>query len=207
MDGVLASLPREHGGVDGGTGDALIRRVRVCDAKNWADRNEFEFGESIGLEMDVHVVNPVSDAIFRYTIDAAHYRFICNFDSSYDAGVGLMDVKPGSYRVRTTIKSPRALRRVLTMSTPIFARNPSKGTSSSATKPRPLWCARRRIAFSTIRLAGRHAFRCGVLQIATDERRSRTPAGIRKCFRADRSDRMAKPHQQSEAGCAPWRGT
>ena len=108
VEAALSAMPREHGGsVYGGTGDALIRKVRVCDAKEWSDRGEFEFGEAIGLEMDVHVANPIADAMFRYTIDAAHYRFICNFDSSYDAGVGLVDLKPGRYRVRTVIAAPR----------------------------------------------------------------------------------------------------
>jgi lipopolysaccharide transport system ATP-binding protein len=107
LEEALANLPREHGSVDGGTGDALITRIRVCDAANWSDRAEFDFGESIGLEMDIHVVNPIADAIFRYTIDAAHYRFICNFDSSYDPGIGLADLSPGDYKVRTTIRGPR----------------------------------------------------------------------------------------------------
>lgn len=107
IEEVLANLSREHGTVDGGTGDALITRVRVCDATDWSDRVEFDFGESIGLEMDVHVVNPISDAIFRYTIDAAHYRFICNFDSSYDFGIGLTDLTPGKFKVRTIIRAPR----------------------------------------------------------------------------------------------------
>jgi lipopolysaccharide transport system ATP-binding protein len=108
VEAQLKSLAREHGGsVDGGTGDALIKKVRVCDAKSWADRREFDFGESIGLEMDVYLANPVPGAIFRYTIDGASYRFICNFDSSYDKGIGLVDLKPGHYVVRTVIKEPR----------------------------------------------------------------------------------------------------
>ncbi len=104
----LARLAREHGaGQSGGTGDVLITKVRVCDASTWRERNEFDFGESIGLEMDVYVANPVSDAIFRYTIDAASYRFICNIDSAYDDGPGLVDLRPGRYTVRTVIRSPR----------------------------------------------------------------------------------------------------
>jgi lipopolysaccharide transport system ATP-binding protein len=104
---MLANLPRDRSGVDGGTGDALITRVRVCDIRDWSDKGEFDFEEPIGLEMDIHIVKPVVDAIFRYTIDAAHYRFVCNFDSSYDAGVGLVNLVPGKYTVRTTIPSPK----------------------------------------------------------------------------------------------------
>jgi lipopolysaccharide transport system ATP-binding protein len=105
---VLATLPREHGaGRSGGTGDVLIKKVRICDASTWRDRLEFDFGESIGLEMDVYAVNPLSEVIFRYTIDAASYRFICNVDSAYDDGPGLVDLKPGHYTVRAVIQSQR----------------------------------------------------------------------------------------------------
>jgi lipopolysaccharide transport system ATP-binding protein len=104
----LANLAREHGASQsGGTGDVLITKVRVCDPSTWRERPEFDFGESIGLEMDVYIVNPLADVIFRYTIDAASYRFICNIDSAYDDGPGLVDLKPGHYTVRTVINSPR----------------------------------------------------------------------------------------------------
>ena len=104
----MSTLAREHGaGLSGGTGDVLITGVRVCDASTWRERMEFELGESLGLEMDVFVVNPLAGAIFRYTIDAASYRFICNIDSAYDDGPGLVDLKPGRYTVRTVIQSPR----------------------------------------------------------------------------------------------------
>jgi lipopolysaccharide transport system ATP-binding protein len=104
----LASLPREHGGnLSGGTGDALIKKIRVCDTASWQDRSEFEFGEAIGLEMHVYVAKPVPEAIFRYTVDAASYRFICNVDSAYDDGLGLFDLAPGHFIIRTTIEAPR----------------------------------------------------------------------------------------------------
>jgi lipopolysaccharide transport system ATP-binding protein len=103
----LANMPRDHGGIDGGTGDALIRRVRLYDTETWSERSEFEFGESIGLEMNIHVANPISAAIFRYTIDAANYRFICNVDSAYQDRENLPDVEPGDYIVKTIIRSPR----------------------------------------------------------------------------------------------------
>jgi lipopolysaccharide transport system ATP-binding protein len=104
----LAALAREHGvGSSGGTGDVLIDKVRVCDASTWRDRLEFDLGEPIGLEMEAYIANPLSDVIFRYTIDGASYRFICNLDSSYDNGPGLVDLKPGRYTVRTVIGAPR----------------------------------------------------------------------------------------------------
>ncbi len=104
---LLSDLPREHGFSQGGTGDVLMKAIRVCDGQSWASRSEFEFGESIGLEMDVYVARPVPDAIFRYTIDSATYRFICNLDSAYDHGMGLVNLEPGHYIVRTLIHSPR----------------------------------------------------------------------------------------------------
>ena len=103
----LRELPRDHGGATGGTGDAFVNRFETFDVRNGAQKQEFDFGEDIGLRMEVYVVTPINQVIFRYSFDATHYRFICNTDSSYAQGMGLQDLEPGRYWVSTRIRAPR----------------------------------------------------------------------------------------------------
>jgi lipopolysaccharide transport system ATP-binding protein len=103
----LQEIPREHGGAIGGSGDALVDKLETFDVHSGASKQEFDFGEDIGLRMEVYVITRTSQAIFRYSFDAAHYRFICNADSSYAQGMGLVDLEPGRYWVSTRIRSPR----------------------------------------------------------------------------------------------------
>jgi lipopolysaccharide transport system ATP-binding protein len=103
----LQEIPREYGGVIGGSGDALVDKLETFDLHTGVPKQEFDFGEDIGLRMEVYVITRISQAIFRYSFDAAHYRFICNADSSYAQGMGLVDLEPGRYWVSTRIRSPR----------------------------------------------------------------------------------------------------
>lgn len=103
----LGELPREHGGATGGSGDAIVNRLETFDVCDGRPKQEFDFGEDIGLRMEVYVLAYISQAIFRYTFDAAHYRFICNADSSYGQGMGLVDMAPGRYWISTRIRAPR----------------------------------------------------------------------------------------------------
>lgn len=95
-------LPSDHGGAVGGTGDVIVEKVEVCGSEG-DDRSEFEFGEPLTLKMHVTVINPIKECIFRYTIDAAHYRFIFATDSTYSDGMGIKDIEPGRYIVVTKI--------------------------------------------------------------------------------------------------------
>ena len=103
----LKELPREHGGVTGGSGDAFVNKLELFDIRDDTQKHEFEFGEDIGLRMEVYVVSRINQAIFRYSFDAAHYRFICNVDSSYANGMGLQDLEPGRYWISTRVRAPR----------------------------------------------------------------------------------------------------
>lgn len=103
----VISVPTQYGGREGGSGDVIVEKFEFCDAQTGEPRKEFEFGEDIGLMMELVVATPIAQAIFRYAIDAAHYRFICNLDSSYSSGVGMPNLQPGRYTVRTRICRPR----------------------------------------------------------------------------------------------------
>lgn len=103
----LATLATQYGGREGGSGDVIVEKFEFCDPRTGEPRTEFEFGENIGLVMELFVANSINQAIFRYAIDAAHYRFICNLDSSYSSGVGMPDLAPGRYIVRTQICGQR----------------------------------------------------------------------------------------------------
>jgi len=100
-------LPTQYGGREGGSGDVMVEKFGLCDAQTGEPRREFEFGEDIGLTMEVFLATKIDKAIFRYSIDAAHYRFISNFDSSYAGGIGMPDLEPGRYIVRTVVRGQR----------------------------------------------------------------------------------------------------
>ena len=103
----LTSLAREYGGKEGGSGDVLVERFEAVDMATGVAKREFAFGEDIGFRMHVYVEKPISQAIFRYSIDAMHYKFICNADSSAAGGMGLQDIAPGHYIVTTRVKQQR----------------------------------------------------------------------------------------------------
>jgi lipopolysaccharide transport system ATP-binding protein len=106
-EAAFASLATQYGGREGGSGDVIVDKFDFCDARTGEPRTEFEFGEDIGLVMELFVATRIEQAIIRYAIDAAHYKFICNIDSSYSAGMGLQSLAPGRYIVRTRICTPR----------------------------------------------------------------------------------------------------
>jgi lipopolysaccharide transport system ATP-binding protein len=87
----------------GGTGDARVGTVRVCSlAGGDAARDVLEFHESFALEADLEVLTTLDEPIFRFTIDAAHYRFIVSVDS-YEQNFRLNELKPGRYCLRVEI--------------------------------------------------------------------------------------------------------
>jgi lipopolysaccharide transport system ATP-binding protein len=110
------SLPHDPraGGVDqlfcpdspgpmGGTGDTRVRTVRVCSLTGGdAARDVLEFHESFALEADLEVLTKLEEPIFRFTIDAAHYRFIVSVDS-YEQNFRLNELKPGRYCLRVEV--------------------------------------------------------------------------------------------------------
>src|SRR5262249_57643271 len=61
-----------------------------------------ECGEGCGMGAVVRVTAGVPDPLFRFTINAAHYRFIATLDS-FEQGFVLKEAAPGTYRIRVAI--------------------------------------------------------------------------------------------------------
>ncbi len=97
-----SQIPSKYGSAIGGTGDALVTRFEIID-KNENPTESIEFQGAILLRMHIRVVNTIKNALFRYSIDAVHYKYIFDIDSSYSDGVGMPDVSPGEYLVTTSI--------------------------------------------------------------------------------------------------------
>ena len=96
-------IPADYSGGRGGTGDALIRSV-FCSrlTSSGVPATVFDFREGFGIEALVVVRRRVRDPLFRFTINAAHYRFIVTLDS-YEQGMVLKEIVPGTFRVRVLI--------------------------------------------------------------------------------------------------------
>jgi hypothetical protein len=65
-------------------------------------QQEFAFGEGVLLESVVEVRAPIRRPIFRYTIDAVHYKSIACLDS-FEQDLDVAELTPGIYRLRTRI--------------------------------------------------------------------------------------------------------
>ncbi len=100
-------LPADYSGMKGGTGDVHIREVRMVDGRGEI-RSEFAYGEDIFIESVIDVNSPIEEPLFRYTIDASHYRFITSLDS-YEDDMPLNVVTPGRYRLKTQISQPNLM--------------------------------------------------------------------------------------------------
>jgi hypothetical protein len=87
----------------GGTGDAVCTAVRLVGWEDGAPKEVFGFGEPIQIEADIEVRSAQEDLLIRYTIDAAHYRFIATLDS-YEQGLILPSVRKGNYRLRVSLR-------------------------------------------------------------------------------------------------------
>lgn len=98
------NIPCEYGNMHGGTGEAFITRLDICD-KYGKNTREFIFKEDIVLKMYITVHSKIKNVMFRYSVDAVHYKYIFDTDSSYSEGMGLVDIDPGNYLVTTYIRS------------------------------------------------------------------------------------------------------
>lgn len=101
------TLSQEYGNKVGGTGDVIVRRFEILDPETDEQKTEFAFGADLEFKMHIEVFNPIDEAIFRYSIDSIHYKFICTQDSSFNDGPGLVDLTPGRYVVTTTLSNQR----------------------------------------------------------------------------------------------------
>jgi lipopolysaccharide transport system ATP-binding protein len=80
----------------GGTGDAFVRKVEVFGLDGLTRRDTFSMEEGFLIRARVEVKNTIPKPILRYTIDAAHYKFICVLDS-YEQGWRIDELRPGVY--------------------------------------------------------------------------------------------------------------
>jgi len=106
-----AAPPTMEDGPDGGvvlTGgeDRPVRvtRFRMCDVETGSTKWEFDFREPLMLKMEVVVRESIPDALFRYSFNAVHYKFIAATDSAYSDGIGITAVEPGRYVVTTILR-------------------------------------------------------------------------------------------------------
>jgi lipopolysaccharide transport system ATP-binding protein len=117
-----AALPTDYRGHQGGTGDAFIHLARTFSLNDGTPRDVFEFGEPIGLEAEIEVSAPIDLPLFRYTIDAMHYRFISSIDS-HEQHMHLERIDPGRYLWRTVILSPNLMPGAYRLNANITRRN------------------------------------------------------------------------------------
>lgn len=95
-------LRRDYGGDVAGTGDVVIRWTRVLAQADGLPRTELGFGEPFLLESQVEVKTSIRRPVFRYTLDAVHYKYIACLDS-IEQRLHLGVLEPGTYLVRTLV--------------------------------------------------------------------------------------------------------
>ncbi len=95
-------LANTYGGATGGTGELVINRTRTLSAASGEPQSEFSFGEAIVFESTLEVRVPFPQPIFRYTIDAIHYKYVACLDS-IEQGMQVKEMAPGSYVLRTKV--------------------------------------------------------------------------------------------------------
>jgi lipopolysaccharide transport system ATP-binding protein len=115
-------IPADYGHSKGGTGDVVCSRIGFVDVTGHpVAEPEFAFGESFVIEADIAVHAPLEDLLLRYTIDAAHYRYIAILDS-YEQNCRLPEVARGDYRLRVRLNAPNLRPGVYTVNMAISRR-------------------------------------------------------------------------------------
>jgi lipopolysaccharide transport system ATP-binding protein len=96
-------LPTSYGGQKGGTGEVLVHEVTVGPLSgNETQDNSLGFGEPLLIEAIIAVKTPITDPIFRFTIDAVHYKYIASVDS-FEEDLRVKTIAPGKFVLRVTI--------------------------------------------------------------------------------------------------------
>jgi lipopolysaccharide transport system ATP-binding protein len=95
-------LRRDHSGNRGGTGDVTVETVTLrstCDQRTF---RVFDLHDPVTLEATVQIHARIAEPLFRFTIDAAHYKFIACLDS-YEQCLALSMIEPGTYTLRVEL--------------------------------------------------------------------------------------------------------
>ncbi len=100
--GVDHELPAEYGGQKGGTGDAVVESVVVVGQDGQARPSGFQFGEPVVLEAKIHIRTPIEQPLFRFTVDAAHCKFIACLDS-FEQKMAPATVGTGTFSLRVEL--------------------------------------------------------------------------------------------------------
>jgi hypothetical protein len=116
------SMSKDYGGKTGGTGDAIIKKVEVCSTTTMSEKSEFDFQEPILLKMHVDINNEINNVLFRYTIDAVHYKYIAVIDS-YEANTKIEKVSPGKYVITTMMHNHNLRPGAYTINSAIMQKN------------------------------------------------------------------------------------
>lgn len=87
----------------GGTGEVVVHDVTVGTLKrNGTQDDSLEFGESIAIEATIDVRTSIVSPIFRFTVDAMHYKYVASVDS-FEQDLRLKTIAPGKFVLRVNI--------------------------------------------------------------------------------------------------------
>ncbi|MEO8045887.1 MAG: ABC transporter ATP-binding protein [Nitrospirota bacterium] len=96
-------LPTCYGGQKGGTGEVVVHEVTIGTLKrNGTQDDSLEFGESIAIEATIDVRTSIVSPIFRFTVDAMHYKYVASVDS-FEQDLRLKTIAPGKFVLRVDI--------------------------------------------------------------------------------------------------------
>jgi lipopolysaccharide transport system ATP-binding protein len=95
-------LPPSYGGQKGGTGEAIVRKVWVRSVNSNGPQAVLEFGSGFVIEALIDVKEAIADPLFRYTIDAVHYKYVACLDS-IEQGLYMGELRPGRYQLRVNV--------------------------------------------------------------------------------------------------------
>ncbi|GAB7081076.1 ABC transporter ATP-binding protein [Megalodesulfovibrio paquesii] len=98
------ALPKEYGGLSGGTGDIFITKVQLFDTHGH-EVTALGYGQSFTLRLHLRVMNPLSKVIFRVQVDSEIVKAIAIIDS-YEAHGVFYDLAAGESFVDIAINAP-----------------------------------------------------------------------------------------------------
>ena len=96
------AMPSTYGGPKGGTGEILVSSVSVRGMWSATPTNQLHFNEPFAIAASIKVNVRMPDLIFRFSIDAAHYKYITCLDS-IEQDCHFDEVQPGFYRIKVDV--------------------------------------------------------------------------------------------------------
>jgi lipopolysaccharide transport system ATP-binding protein len=114
-------LPRDYGGLRGGSGSAWISRVEVLDAKN-LPVSELRYGCDFVLRYHVRVEERIERCILRVLIDSEINKAIVIIDN-YEVHQRCMDLASGEHVIDIVVRRPNLRPGVYTFSAALVHRD------------------------------------------------------------------------------------